>query len=72
MPTMPKPDRPKTPGKLHQVRRPGATPRTVLGDTLRTRNARLYRRNPLCVMCLAAGRVREAEEWDHVTPVSDG
>ena len=71
MPTMPRPDRVKAPGKTHQVANPQATPR-LRGRKLQSRNARLYRRDPLCGPCLADGKITEAVEWDHVVPLSLG
>ena len=44
----------------------------VRGLTRKNRNARLARRNPLCVMCSEAGRTEAATEWDHVVPLVDG
>ena len=38
---------------------------------LRLRKWKLTK-NPLCERCLAEGRVKEAEEVHHVTPVEDG
>ena len=71
MPTMPKPQKTKTKGTLHVVATPGATPR-LRGRGLQARNARLYRRNPLCPLCLEQGKLTEVEEWDHVVPLWRG
>lgn len=36
------------------------------------RTERLARHAPLCVMCLAVGRVTEVAEWDHIVALADG
>ena len=71
MPNLPKPERVKAPGRRHRVLNGVATPR-VRGRKLQERNGRLYRRNPLCALCLAEGKFTEALEWDHVLPLADG
>jgi 5-methylcytosine-specific restriction protein A len=71
MPTMPKPQKTKTKGTLHVVATPGATPR-LRGRGLQARNARLYRRNPLCPLCLEQGKLTEAVQWDHKIPLERG
>jgi 5-methylcytosine-specific restriction endonuclease McrA len=71
MPTMPKPEKLKAKGKPHVVATPGATPR-LRGRGLQARNARLYRRNPLCPLCLEDGKLTEVEEWHHVVHLAHG
>ena len=71
MPTLPKPERTSAPGKRHRVLNPVATPR-LRGRKLQERNARLFRRNPLCVVCKAAGRLTAVDEWDHREQLSLG
>lgn len=69
---MPKQHRPITAKiKRHAKAPPTGTPR-LMGDNRRKRNARLFRRNPLCVECLKRGVIMEAEEWDHIVPLSEG
>ncbi|WP_430229892.1 HNH endonuclease [Nitrosomonas communis] len=34
--------------------------------------ARIFRVNPLCVECWKAGRVKQAEELDHIVPLHKG
>lgn len=53
---------------------PGATRRTTGGAWMRTR-ARILRRDGYrcqCADCKASGRIREATEVDHVTPLEVG
>ena len=42
------------------------------GRKLQERNARLARKDPLCVRCKAKGRIRPATEWDHIIPLCKG
>ena len=44
----------------------------VRGRKLQRRNLRILRMEPLCRMCHAVGKVREAEEIDHIVPLCDG
>jgi 5-methylcytosine-specific restriction enzyme A len=71
MPSLPKPETVRSPGVLHRGATPGATPR-LRGRKLQARNARLYRRHPLCVACLERGKLTEAVEWDHIEPLHRG
>jgi 5-methylcytosine-specific restriction enzyme A len=50
----------------------GLTPARLRGRRLQERNARLVQRSPLCVACLAIGRIRAATESDHRTPLHLG
>jgi len=42
------------------------------GKDWRRVSAAYRRRNPLCEMCKAAGRLRPAEEVHHMVPLADG
>ena len=42
------------------------------GTTLQIRRERYFARNPLCVGCLAKGKVTAAQELDHIVPVGKG
>lgn len=43
------------------------------GRTLQTLRARMFRDNPLCVLCASAGKTSEAVELDHIVAlVNDG
>lgn len=44
----------------------------IRGRKRKERNARLARRNPLCVRCKAKGRVTVATQWDHIVPLAKG
>lgn len=46
--------------------------RTILGPALQEARRQLFRRNPLCVECEKAGRVRLAVIRDHIIPLSQG
>lgn len=62
----------------HRVSRPAwhrATPLPVprlRGRALQRRRARLFATQPLCVLCLAAGRVVRATIRDHIVPLAEG
>lgn len=42
------------------------------GRRLQRKRAELFTREPLCRMCVAAGRVREATIRDHIKPLAEG
>ena len=42
------------------------------GAANQARRQRLFRRNPLCVHCQQAGRVRPATIADHIIPLQEG
>lgn len=42
------------------------------GRANQERRRRVFRRNPLCVPCEAAGRVTLATVADHIVPLADG
>lgn len=44
----------------------------ITGRRLQERNARLFARDPLCVKCRVAGRVRPVTQWDHDIPLHLG
>ncbi len=52
--------------------RSGETPKRVTGRPLQRLRAQLFARQPLCVVCLAAGRVRASEVRDHIVPLAEG
>jgi 5-methylcytosine-specific restriction protein A len=47
-------------------------PDRTRGRKLQRQRARLFREQPLCVVCLAKGRVTPATERDHIIPLSQG
>lgn len=47
------------------------TPR-IRGRKRIVRNARLFRRKPLCVECEKLGEVRQVDHWDHIVPLWEG
>ncbi|NYT76542.1 HNH endonuclease [Alcaligenaceae bacterium] len=53
------------------VKRPTPTKR-ITGRRLQRSREQLFRRHPLCVECLKAGRVTVATERDHIIPLFDG
>lgn len=69
MPKLPEMHGPASRGTKHETPSIG-TPR-MTGRRLQKRNARLKRRNPVCVECLKAGVIREAQEMDHIQPLRD-
>lgn len=44
----------------------------MTGRPLQRARAELFKRQPLCVLCLAAGKVEPATERDHVQPLALG
>lgn len=48
-----------------------AVPR-IRGRARVERNARLFMRNPLCVVCKKEGRATPVQEWDHIVPLYAG
>jgi 5-methylcytosine-specific restriction protein A len=44
----------------------------ITGRRLQAMRAELFARDPLCVHCRAAGRIRAATQRDHVTPLAEG
>lgn len=50
--------------------RPSPSKRGYRADWKRLRN-RHARKNPLCVACLAEGRITPVEQVDHVIPIRD-
>lgn len=44
----------------------------IRGHALQRIRDRILKRDPLCVMCLAKGRVTESVEIDHIVPVMHG
>jgi 5-methylcytosine-specific restriction endonuclease McrA len=49
-----------------------ATPDRIRGRALQRIRARVLRREPRCVSCLAKGRVSPAVEVDHIVPLFKG
>ena len=45
-------------------------PKRITGSKLQALRAALFRESPLCVVCMAAGRVTVATERDHIIPLS--
>lgn len=52
-------------------KRPDA-PKRITGRRLQAERDALFRRQPLCVLCSAAGIVRLATQRDHIVPLSEG
>jgi 5-methylcytosine-specific restriction endonuclease McrA len=72
MPVRPKTHRPQGQKRRSAwVKKEGSVKR-LSGRALQERNARILRRDPLCRMCLASGRVAEAEQVDHIKPLEHG
>ena len=71
MPKLPEQHRPLSAKLTKHEEAPVGTKR-LKGRPAQRRNARLFRRNPLCVECFKLGVVKEAEEWDHVKQLSEG
>lgn len=44
----------------------------IRGTTRKNRNARIFRREPLCRPCRAAGRVTVATQVDHIVALANG
>jgi len=44
----------------------------IRGRALQAMRARLFKENPLCVMCAKAGRVTVATELDHIVALVNG
>lgn len=47
-------------------------PKRIRGRALQERNARLFRKNPLCVRCAERGITRAVDHWDHIIPLELG
>lgn len=52
--------------------RSGPAPKRIRGATLQAARARLFRKQPLCAMCLIQNRVRLATQRDHIVPLTEG
>lgn len=46
--------------------------RKIMGRTLQTERKRLFREQPLCVLCLARGEYSPAVIRDHIVPLAEG
>ena len=56
----------------HQPKPPGHVVRRMRGRKLQRARARLFSKQPLCVLCLAHGRVTVATTRDHRVNLAEG
>lgn len=53
-------------------RTPGTAVKRVTGRRLQRERARLFEREPLCVLCKPRGLVAAATQRDHIIPLAEG